>query len=257
MKKCKRILLIISLLFMTGCSVDYRIEIFDNKTYAAYEEFSVIDGSVQFGYNLSELVDNIQARNGMYYNFYELEDAGDYCMDNDDPNCDPMTVSVPYGVGAIKKYVKLTDLNNSKAVSDYFGSINISSSGSKYKIVGTPDSSLGAMMSDVNLFKAIISSLRISITVPYTVTNHNADSVDNKTYVWNYTSDNYNKKTINLEWTTKNDSGTTTIINDQTLPISSPNETTFNFMYIIIGLIGVGIIVGIYLLIKNKNNNKV
>ncbi len=255
MKNYKKILLFISLLFMTGCSVDYKIEIYDNKKYAVSEEFRVIDGEVKFEYNLSELVTNIQFRNGMYYDFYELEDAGDYCIDSDDKNCNPNDVLVPYGIGAIKKYTKLTDINNSKAVSDYFGKINISSNGTKYKITGTPDSSLGAMMNDINLFKKTISSLKVSIIVPYTVTNHNADSFENRTYIWNFDTDNYSKKTINLEYSLDSNVEITTKINDPTKTNSS--KSNFNIMYIIIGLVSIAIIIGIYLLIKNRNNNKV
>lgn len=256
MKKCQVVLMLIPLLLITGCSVNYEIEILDDKKYAVTEEFEIIDGTVEYGYNLTELVKNIQNRNGAFYNFYELEDAGDYCIDSEEENCDPNKVSVPYGIGAQKKYINLTDLTSSKAITEYFGTLNITSSGTKYKIIGTPSSKLGAIIQDVNLFKGIISSLKVSIKVPYTVLNHNADSVSNNNYVWEFNSSNYNSKQINLEWTTNSSSTPTTKVNQSDI-ISNSQNSSFNFLYIGIGVAIIGIGVMIYLLIKNRNNNKV
>ncbi len=46
---------------------------------------------------------------------------------------------------------------------------------------------------------ALLTDLTLNISSIYEVTNHNADEVNNNTYTWHITKDNYQSKTIHLE----------------------------------------------------------
>ena len=88
-----------------------------------------------------------------------------------------------------------------------------------------------------SLDRYLIDNGNISITLPFKVLNHNADKVDDNTYIWDVNS--YNDKTINISFD-KNK-----IVKD----------TSFG-IYIVFGLLFIMIIVVfIYALNKIKNKN--
>ncbi len=157
-----RLFILVIILFITGCSASYDLEInkdnssletivFDKIDYSSDEINSIVDeyniNNIKTKYENNRII--LKRESPMYYN-----------------------------------------LNNDYAIMNYFGNIKIN----KDKISFKPNydkciflfSDGGEYISD--------DKININVKIPFKVTSSNADKIDVKTYTWTYTINNCNKE---------------------------------------------------------------
>ena len=181
----KIIIIMISLLFLTACSVKYDLTI--NEDLSIIEEAS-LTGTQDFFANyykttkknvvksFLEQYQDILKEKGYQYEF----------VDDDIP-----FVNVKKTYDNISNYTKGSLLFN-----DYFDEVKYTEDGNLKRIetIGFNDNN----PEDPNRFD--IKKLSISITCPYKVKNHNAKRVDDKTNTYYYELDNSSDYKILLEF---------------------------------------------------------
>ena len=218
----KILFLIIALLLITGCSVNYNLTI--NEDLTILEEAS-LTGTDDFFANYYkttkknvikdslELYKDILKTNGYNYEFIE----------NDTPY-----VKVNKKYNNIGSYTKESILFN-----NYFDEVKYTEDGNLKKIetVGFNENN----PDDPNRF--YVRNLSISITCPYKVKNHNAKNVNKKTNTYYYEL-NSNSSKILLEFDSSKK--------------FNPNSDTILIIIICI-LVIIGAWVTIYILNKKKN----
>ena len=218
----KILFLIIALLLITGCSVNYNLKI--NEDLTILEEAS-LTGTDDFFANYYkttkknvikdslELYQDILKTNGYSYEFIE----------NDTPY-----VKVNKKYNNIGSYTKESILFN-----DYFDEVKYVENGNIKKIetVGFNENN----PDDPNRF--YVRNLSISITCPYKVKNHNARNVNKKTNTYYYELNSDSSKIL-LEFDSSKK--------------FNPNSDTI-LMIIVCILVIVGAWVTIYILNKKKN----
>lgn len=92
----------------------------------------------------------------------------------------------------------------------------------------------------IKLYNSTIENLEFSIYIPYYVSKHNADKVNNNTYTWNITDLENDSIKINF---------------DMSKSSNYVNKTIY--VYIIIGLSVIIVGVVIYFVMKNKKANEI
>lgn len=164
-------LLVISLLLITGCSVQYNLKI--NEDLTIVEEAS-LTGTEEFFANYYKTTKKNVIKDSLEL-YQDILKENNYSYELIDS-------STPY-VKVNKKYNNIMDYTkNSILFNDYFDEVKYTENGNIKKIetVGFNENN----PDDPNRF--YVKKLAISITCPYKVKNHNAKNVNKKTNTYYY-----------------------------------------------------------------------
>ena len=181
MKKWNIVLIAVLLVFITGCDVEYNVNI--NRDLSVEESFtavtdnnSLIDRKI---YNTNELIESVLSSTSADTKEYLIKE---YLLDNSS------------GAKVSRKYSSLAK---------YVGTLN------EYDLF--PNKTEYSLNSNILTFKTTVDKLykseeyvlltyditsKVNIKIPFEVTYHNADSVDLKTntYTWNVNNTEENKE---------------------------------------------------------------
>lgn len=181
----KIVLLIISLLLITGCSVKYNLTI--------NEDLTIIENAKMTG--TSEFFNNYYKttkKNVLSYllDMYKEE------LDNNGYKYELINDKIPY-VDVTRKYDNMNDyLNNTILFNGIFDKIVYTEDGNIKKL-----ETIGYNSNEQdNPDRFVISELEIAIKCPYKVVNHNAKSSDKKTNTYYFTLDKASDYKILLEY---------------------------------------------------------
>jgi len=260
-KKSFMFVVLLAILFLSGCDIDYELYIASDGTFN--EEIS---NSNTFINNEDNVIYNLNELYGGYYKFEYIGDPSE-CVEMEcyeEPN-------IYNTVGGIKKYYNVNDFLKSPAVVDYFGKIEYKKVGDVVTLKAKANEVLGAYITDVNYISASIDNLNIYIYSQYKVISNNADDIENDTYYWTFNKNNYNNRTTEISYDTSqllydfeiNNTGGSLGNSNTNTNNNSSNDfleiKTDNNTWIIIGIIALIVIIGVtsYLIIKKSKNNNI
>lgn len=187
--KYKFFLLVGLLFLLSGCTLNYRIDI--DKTGIVEEKSTLIESSENISqYTLdpttyiSDILDEV--RNDKKYNSYILSTSQDS--------------NNAYGIGT-RKYIDFENFKNkSIIVGEMFKSISITNNDGIVKILMEPQETF-TYFEDTTQDSSLLEEVNIEIKLPYEVIKSNADSKTDNIYVWNIKKGNI-LKTINITYDT-------------------------------------------------------
>ncbi len=209
MKKIRITVLSIILLFATGCTVDYNLQFQDSVlTETIKIDATDMDMTEE---EIKRMLDN-QLYLDAQQQSYQVKQEGK-----------KITLSQKYNVDTYK---------NSLLLSQCYTAYNLIEEQDYYDL--TTSSSFTC-----NPFDYMdIDELKIKIKTNHKVLSHNADSIENNTYIWNITTQNAGNKPIQIRFS---------------------KDTKEDKMYLII--LGITVIIAIIILFvafhKKKNNNEI
>ena len=234
------------ILFIPGCSARYDMYITENQLLEGIEVIGIETDSPP-----EQLRDSVARDYGLYYNITTAGDPGD---------CDNCNTKYVFGISGNRENDNVFQFRDSKLVKEYFGSVYISTLGSKYTIKGNPDKQLKSLLVDVNKVKALMDEISINIHVSYPVISNNANKVEGNTYTWIYNKDNTTQK-IELVFDTTGKKVINNNVDNNNKQDEETRETvklSKTNIYIIIGVVVVLIIgVGYYLIKKKQDNDRI
>lgn len=230
----KRIIILICFIFFTGCKAEYNV-VYENDQIK--ESFSIIflDNEVSFKNSIND-----------YYNNSTL--IVDYNIDTGDMSNSEIILKYPiYNKSIINKdgeygfqlgydYELVGDYKNSSIVHSLFDNFIINDNFFKaYDI------------KDIFLNYNDLEEIVISFKTDKKVESSNADKVEDDIYYWNINKDNWENKTISLTYSNSKDNHIKNVV----------NSNSSNILYIILGVIGIGILISVIVIYeKVKNSNK-
>lgn len=243
MKK-RIILLIMILLLTTGCTSEYNLTI-DNNVYQEKVNINGITSDELSNINRDWQipVDEDEYNNISGDSSSEIKITGDTYSYNISGN--NLTFNYDF---------TRSTLNNSTAISICYD---------KATIASYEDSIVISTSSKVTCFNKYpyLTSIKVNITTDKSVTSHNADSVNGKTYTWNITKANSTDKSINMIINNQEDDS-----QNQTPPDDNVNNTNVEpennskdyTLYIFCGILLIVLLLGYFILKKiiNKNNDE-
>ena len=231
MKKIKYVLIAFIIIFLTGCNVEYDLDINEDKSVSEkviatentnkMESWTKSKGSQSITY---------------LYNLYKRDGVSDVKTSVKDKNT---TAVVTKSHSNIEEYAQ--DFS-----SDIFDEVEVTKKDGVVSFTASQTKMLGGTSSYSPLYDEVIVKIRI----PYVVVDNNADSVNRNVYTWNINK-NEGLKTINFTYKEDNK------VNSLNVKI---NDKTYNINYGIIvlsGIIVLLLIIFIIVSIKNKKNNVV
>lgn len=234
----KKILcLVLSLFLLTGCTISYDVTI--NKDFTVLEDMEIIgDDRFKIGddYTIDSMFETLKET---YFEIYQ---------DGDLDNIKKYSKSGNMAISSNKTYSNLDEFANSNYVKKiYANGLKITSENNLITISSESGLDNFWLFVDGMEEDPIITNLKVSIKLPYIVTNNNADEVDDKTntYTWIYSFHDYSKQ-INLEFD-KNRLFTSGI---DYLKIGK-------YILYVVGLAFLGFIVYNITKSQNKKNNKI
>lgn len=218
------LLLLFSLLLVTGCDVNYNLTIdannFDEKITLSFLKQNTSYDEVLVFYNDKTPV-SVDPDENKFYNT-SLNDTGDYYNLNYNYNHNIDSIKNSYFIRNCYPDFKV-DMNDNELVL---------SSGSNFLCLNGQDG-----------LKA--DKVKINIVTKLKVLSHNADTTHNNTYTWNLDSSNYNLKSINMK-----------IQRDSVLnQLKEKNEASYMLGILFLLIVIVGFLVFIYVKYKAKKNN--
>lgn len=241
----KIIILTISLFFLCGCDVTYNLEISGNKYK---EKITIIENNVEL-FNSNE----VEQR---FYNNYTVVPIP---MSKYDPVPTNFTGSGDFNTDE-KGYYKAKELTDDNQIGmEYRGVFKSSNIADSQAINEAAPQNL-FIVSGNNIkinsgilekeFKQVptLNKLTINITVKnYSVEENNADSINNNTYTWEITRNNYQDKKVNIE-----------IAKSKIIKTIDQSVLSSAIGLIILMIVAISIAIFIYLFIKinKKKNNK-
>ena len=237
MKKRIISLLIICLLFITGCTCQYNLKI-ENDTFKEEIVITISDASEQNAINkeykipIDKEVYNYPGDEGG--NNYNDAEIYDYKIGDNN-----VTFSHDFSFNTYSTSSAISECYDTITATNYSDSIVISTS------------------NKANCFDKYptLTSLTIRIIVDKEVVNHNADSVSDKTYIWNLNRNNADNKPVNM---VLKKNSLTSSSNNSSKPIVSntPHKRDYT-LYIFCGVLLIVVLIGylIYLGIKKNEQN--
>ena len=240
--KNKIFLLVITILFLTGCSCEYNLTINDNN----YKE------------NIRIIADNEEEISYINYNWKIPTDKDEYNLVGD-TGTNPNYKSDLYDY-KINNNILTFDYNFNK--SSYINSSAVSVCYDRLNIENHKNALIIATSIKANCFEKQpgLNKITINITVDKEVISSNSDEINGKTYTWYITKNNYSNKSITLTLSNEEKKEQENIINEQNNTSNekeSTKETKTDFsLYIFSGILLI-IMLSIYFLfnkMKNKNN---
>lgn len=176
----KKLLLLIPLiLLVTGCRVDYKIEI--NKDLSVVEQVNMSESAEYFSSRYKEFPKTILD------SIFNSGNRKQMLIDNDYQYDDSTMYAYP-SILATKNYSSLDEFSRKTIFKDeFFGSVTTKTEGNLVTFEATD--LIEYDPENTELYD--VSDCNVSITLPYTVTNTNADSHDIKTntYKWKISSE--------------------------------------------------------------------
>lgn len=235
------ILIFSSLLLFTGCSAEYNLTVLNDLSL--YEYIVVTDGEDKYN-KASDMISAVKEEYGHDYTIYQ------HVYD------DEFETNIQYyGLDALKKYSSYKDYS-SKVVSEYFGNVSLTKSGSKFTLKATPGNQISSFMSDVNYIKASLDELTVNVSVPFKVISNNADSSNNNTYTWNYRKDDYDRKIeLVFDISDKTDYNGSVDNNDKDSSTTKNSNSYLKYVVILLGVVIVGVIW--FFINKREKNNSI
>lgn len=242
----KKILLLVLLVFMTGCSAEYNIEIYNNEVREDMEfvstNSSIWDSIVLYGSTYRDLLDD--SINYPYPAFYStVVDENDTVRLDGVEYYDNKLISDPDKLGQKLKYHKFTleNFSDSSIVNNCYQYFNVIEDGDN--IV------LSTSLKNLCFYEyPILENITINLKTNHKVVSSNANIVDGYHYTWNIDKDNKDDAAIQI-----------TIKKDEYV-FNYENELVKKVMFfvLIIGIIlGVGGICYFYFKNRNERLNKV
>lgn len=232
MKNIKYLFLLLVIVLFTGCSVNYDLNI-DN------------DLSVTEKVEATEKEDTVKANTGL-----DKDKAVDYLYniykrDNIDPSISTRIDGKNLVVSATTSHKSIDDYVDNFS-SDLFKDVKLSKSGNLYTLTFKQSDKL----SDTNSMTPIYDKVTINITLPYKVTDNNADKVYKNQYTWIINKGEETRKIkISFDTSVKNDTKT---LNLGLFKIN----VKMSFVVLIIMLLIMSAFVAV-IYTNNKKNNKV
>lgn len=233
----KKIILILTVLILTGCSANYNLDI--DKSLSSNENIN-INGDNRFKIDNNYTIDTMYET--VLNTYSDILDKTK--INNVEKYLDNNNLSLKIN----NTYSNLDELSKSYYFSLIYSNGLKSTTNENIITLSTDNviDNLWVFMSDME-DDPLINQLSINIKVPYVVTINNADKIDEKTntYTWEYNFQTTNK-TINISF-------------DKNNIFVPENKTKTIIIYVLIFIIILGIGYLIYRLIqKNKNkNNKI
>ena len=231
----KRIfIIIVLLLFTTGCTCEYNLSIENNIfkeetkiTSSTSNELSSFSTSWKIPTDKSEYNVGLDPESTIEFNsnLYKYNLSGN--------------------VLSFKYDFSISDYPNSSAVSNCYNTLNI---------INRIDSIIISTSKENKCFDNYpnLEALKINIKIDTSVKSHNADVVNGNTYTWNITKNNANNKPINLVLTNNNNSGTNNNQNDK-----HTTEKKDYTLYIFCGILLVIMLCAYFIINKIKNNKDI
>ncbi len=229
-KKLKVLFTLLVIFFMTGCSVEYNLEI--NEDSSVNEEVIASENTKRLEKRTKLKGD--QATNYLFSMFTR-------------PNED---ISFFTNIKKLNTYATASTVHDnineysSRFSSDVFEKVEIINSDNLITILAKQKESLSKGSSTSLLY----DDIEINITIPFIVEDHNADKVSKNKYTWNIKSDD-ELRTIKISYRDKEFS------NKKNIKINNKNYS-FRYEYILIAVI-ILIIISIIVFVfrNNKKNN--
>ena len=237
MKIVRLFFLIIVTIFITGCSVNYEIEIDENlfvKESLYFDEFNEVIKETYIKFeeemqitvveNVHDITNRLRAMLG-----------------------DSYTIKAAFfddrsGISITNNYSSLSNYQLSEITKRLYGSINFSKRGDIIDLVSkSPYKFEDIFIPDAD-FLYDIENFSVSIKLPFKVLEHNADKVSNNTYTWNFDY-GMKDKYINLRFD----------IGDG----RNPNQALLLIVAGILGLCIIGSAVGFVIYQKFENKNEI
>ena len=189
MKKIKYLILLLVIVLFTGCSVKYDLNIDDDLSVTERVEASEKETDVKTNTGLvSESAVNY------LYDIYKRDGINPSISSKIEKNSLVTVASTSHDT--LDDYV-------SNFTSDIFKKAKLSKSGNSYTLSFKQTEKLSSRAARAPVYDKV----DISITLPYKVTNHNADKVHKNTYTWEIRKDQELRNLkISFDTTTKNDS---------------------------------------------------
>lgn len=220
----KILVLAIFMLFITGCTVTYDLNIEDSKIYEKVN----LNVDSTFKSRISELskikqYNHLSGSNTTYYNFSSTEsDSG-------------VKLSYDYQYG-------FENFEESRALSECFSAFNVLNDYEKETFRITTSNKFNCL----NYNDEFVDNVIINIRTNHEVIDHNADKVKDGVYTWEIKSSKLDKP---IDFTIDRNTKDTTV--EDTIK-------NFGIILMVIGIVsGIGLIVFIFLKIKSKNVNKI
>ena len=232
MKNIKRLVLGIVVIFLSGCSVDYKLTINNdlsvNETIVATEYTKQMDKKTNL--KGEEAVNYL-------YDMFRRNDSNETMFYNEDGVYTIATVN--------ESYSSLSDFKD-KFFSDLFDPLTITEKDNEITLSAPQIKKLG----NVGSRNLLYDEVKITIEVPYKVTNSNADSVYGNKYVWNI-KENEDLKKIELTFDSSRS-------NESFIVKVRSKNVNIKYSYILAGVFVITISAIILIVsINNKKNNKV
>lgn len=222
----KKFLIMIMMFLLTGCSVEYKAIIKENKVQETVK-INGLDESEKVD-NLDKLIANKTSSAINPYENKKVEGTEYYSVKKTEEGL------------SYKTNFSLNEYIESNAIMNCYEKTNLVKKDNYYLLTTT------AKVECIETLK--IENLTISLNVNYKVLEHNADSKFLNTYTWDIDRTNYINKPISIRFdiSKKRESFLESIINN-----AGP-------LLIIVGIIGsVVLIVTVFVLGNNRKNNKI
>lgn len=231
----KKLLLLISILLLTGCTCEYNLNI-DNLTY---QEEIIIKGENE------EEINNLNQE-------WEIPiDKEEYNIGGDEDTILSSNIDT-YKYQFINNTLKFNydftknSIINSSAISSCYNKITVVNYDNKTIISTSPK---------INCFSKYpnLTKLTVNIKTDKLVINHDADSVNGNVYTWNFTKSTSSDKAINLTFEPLPNEQKPTSSSSSIVPNnSSKNDYT---LYIFSAILLVVMLSGYFIFNKIKNKN--
>lgn len=228
----KKIILIIIVIFVTGCQAEVNINISENEVSENIKIYDLKENVFETGTNVKEEVNNNVVYFEHDYKHYDIEEFEENRY-----------------VG--KNYKFTSDLNllgsSISRLTTCYENIEVYKNSYMLNIKTSDEYRCGYIFGANDVVLNIISDLKVS--------KHNADKVEDNKYIWNINSNNYKNKPIKIYFELSNEENSEEQNQIENVKnIVAENEHWLNY---ILGVIGVVVIfIGVYVYIKIKNSNK-
>ena len=189
----KVILLIICLVFLSGCDVDYNLVITGNSISENTKIFTNTNTNEKYGNrSLSDLFDSISE---YYEPIYFNDENYDYYSGGYQPNVTYYDMNK-----YVKGNYKGVELQNDFNFSDFYRSDMVKQCFDEINIQNSYETYLIRTSNKCKLFNtySLLDQIKITITTGLEIIYTNADSVSGNTYTWIINRNNYTNKSIKL-----------------------------------------------------------
>lgn len=223
-KKLKLFIVLLGLFIFSGCTPEYHLEFKNNQVFEELKMPGVSEEQARSYFDTKFAIPKQQRK---YIGSY---------LDN---------------VASYRYTYTFNTFTKSNMVSSCYNAHNFFHSGGTYLFeTGFQFNCMPYQVSDYEMlnYDALLVKIKIS---DYEVIKHNADEVKNGTYIWKITKDNYQNKSVSIQF--KN------IIKKKKEPEKKKKNYSLDFkiLLIIIGsIIAIAVLVILYAMSLNKNRNK-